>query len=244
MSILRTLLLTAALLSAAAPATAQTVDFAGYSWVVRTYPGGPGPNEWREQNVRVDENGLHLTIQQVDGIWSAAEIFMLGEPLGFGSYEFEILGDLSNLDRNVVLGLFNYPGSAEVGPDGTNEIDIEFSQWGDRKNPDRLNWNVYPAVEGAAKGHHALPLDLRGDSSTHRFTWSADRIDYESFDGIAAGAEMMPIGAWSYTPENPTAEIPQKPLVVHVNLWLVEGKAPSDGKPVEVTLRNFRYTPQ
>jgi hypothetical protein len=230
-------------LAAAPAALAQTTfDFAGHSWIVRSWGGGPGPNEWRDDNVRLADDGVHLTIRQVDGVWSAAEIVMLGDPLGFGTYEFEIAGDLSTLDTNAVVGLFNYPGSPEIGPDGTNEIDIEIAQWGDRSNNDRLNWNIHPATATGSKGHNAVPLPPGATETTHRFTWTADSIAYGSVRGFADG-ETKPIASWTYAPADPASDIPQHPLVVHVNLWLVEGKPPASGAPVEIVLRDFRFTP-
>ena len=241
---LRSLILAAALALAPLPALADPlVEFAGYTWLVRSYGGGPGPNEWREANVHVAEDGLHLTIQQDGNVWTCAEVVMMGPPLGFGTYEFEVTGDVSALDTNAVLGLFNYPGSQEVGPDGTNEIDIEFAQWGDLSNPNRLNWNVYPARANGKKGNHALPLAPL-PASTHRFVWSAESIAYASFDGYLSQGEAVPIADWTYAPKNETRDIPQQPLVVHMNLWLTQGRAPSDGQPVEVTIRDFRFTPQ
>lgn len=229
---------------AAVPAAAQPmVDFAGYQWMVRTYPGGPGPNEWREGNVRVEADGLHLTIQPEGGLWTAGEVVLLGPPLGFGTYEFEIVGDLAALDPNVVLGLFNYPGSPEIGPDGTNEIDIEFSLWGDTQNPNMLNWNVYPAREGGEKGQYAMALPQGLVETTHRFDWSADRIVYESFAGHVATGALVPIGSWTYAPPDPATNIPQNPLPVHMNLWLVEGRAPLRGQPVEIVISSFRHLP-
>jgi hypothetical protein len=241
---IRTLALIATLALAPLPALAgQFVDFAGHTWLVRSYGGGPGPNEWREANVFVDEQGLHLTIQQDGGVWTCAEVLMMGDPLGFGTYEFDVSGDLAKLDTNAVLGLFNYPGSEEIGPDGTNEIDIEIAQWGDLNNPNRLNWNIYPSAEGGKKGNHALPLKLPAGASTHQFTWSAKSIDYASFEGVASDSGAASIGKWTYAPKNAARDIPQLPLVVHMNLWLTEGKAPSDGKPVEIVISDFRFTP-
>ncbi len=226
------------------PALADpVVEFAGHSWLVRSYGGGPGPNEWAESNVFVDAQGLHLTIRNIDGVWTCAEVVMMGDPLGFGTYEFEVTGDLAALDTNAVLGLFNYPGSAEVGPDGTNEIDIEIAQWGDLQNPNRLNWNIYPAIEAGKKGNHALPLSLPAGASTHRFVWSAKTIDYASFEGLASKGQATSIGAWTYAPKNAARDIPQVPLVVHMNLWLTQGKAPASGEPVEITINDFRFTP-
>lgn len=241
---LRSLALSAALALAPLPAlAAPIVEFAGYNWLVRAYGGGPGPNEWREANVRVESDGLHLTIQQDGGVWTCAEVVMLGPPLGFGTYEFEVAGDLAALDTNAVLGLFNFPGSEDVGPSGTNEIDIEIAQWGHPQNPNRLNWNVYPTVLGGGKGNHAQPLAPGMSATTHRFIWSADRIDYASFEGFASDGPTAPIGAWTYAPDNAARDVPQVPLVVHMNLWLVDSKPPAGGAPVEVVIRDFRFTP-
>jgi hypothetical protein len=241
---IRALALATALALLPLPAlAAQFVEFAGHTWLVRSYGGGPGPNEWREANVRVDEAGLRLTIQQDGGLWTCAEVLMMGDPLGFGTYEFEVSGDLAALDSNAVLGLFNYPGSGDVGPDGTNEIDIEIAQWGDVQNPNRLNWNIYPAVAGGGKGHHAQPLPLPAGVSTHRFTWSAGSIAYASFEGSLSDGDAVPIAEWTYAPDDPARDIPQLPLVVHMNLWLTEGKAPAKGEPVDVVITSFRFTP-
>lgn len=34
-----------------------------------------------------------------------------------------------------------------------------------------------------------------------------------------------------------------KPLPVHMNLWLVNGQAPTNGQEVEIVIRKFTYTP-
>jgi hypothetical protein len=105
-------------------AKATTIEFAGYTWDVRNGGGGPGPNNWSDKNAWVDDQKrLHLKIAKRDGKWSCAELTMT-KPLGFGKYDFVVNGAVGKLDDNVILGLFNYP-TPEIGPDGTNEIDIE-----------------------------------------------------------------------------------------------------------------------
>jgi hypothetical protein len=124
-----------------APGASQIV-FSGHTFEVRDGGGGPGPNAWSNQNVWVDANGwLHLKISQQAGQWSCAEIWS-DEALGFGAYQFKIAGHPEALDRNIVLGLFNYP-TPDIGPDGTNEIDIEFATWG-ASQPQHGNWTVWP----------------------------------------------------------------------------------------------------
>ena len=68
----------------------------------------------------------------------------------------QVTGRPDQFDRNIILGLFNYPNSPSIGPDGTNEIDIEFAQWGDPNNPNRLNWVVYPPALGPGRAFSFL----------------------------------------------------------------------------------------
>ena len=74
-----------------AEAAPRTLQFAGYSWTVRSGHGGPGPNTWESGNVAVDGEGrLHLRIRLQEGRWSCAEV-TLQQRLGFGRYEFEVV---------------------------------------------------------------------------------------------------------------------------------------------------------
>src|SRR5271165_2051374 len=133
--------------SAAVSAGAQqpkTLQFSGYEWQVRSVgKGGPGPNQWDPNNVWVDKNGwLHLKITRVQNEWRCAELYTT-KRLGFGRYQFQVIGRIDRFDPAVVLGLFNYP-TADVGQDGTNEIDIEIAHWGNPKW-DNGNFTVYPS---------------------------------------------------------------------------------------------------
>jgi hypothetical protein len=229
------------LLLAAAPAAATTVDFAGYTWDVREGGGGPGPNQWRADNVRVGADGLHLRISVSAGVWSCAEVTMT-RSLGFGTYVFELAGRPDTFDRNVVLGLFDYPPK-KIGPDGTNEIDIEFAQWGDPANDLRLNWTVYPPALGPDPTHKERPLALAGNASTHQFEWTTDGVRFASYDGWQDAGGLSLIAKWNDAPSHPRHRIPQQALPVHMNLWLFDGQAPVDGQEVEVVIRNFSFKP-
>ena len=221
-------------------ASAVALDFAGYTWEVRSGGGGPGPNQWSADNAWVDAAGLHLKISNVAGQWACAEVTMT-QVLGFGTYLFQLTGRPDLLDRNVVLGLFNYP-TDDVGPDGTNEIDIEFAQWGNAQL-DHLNWTVYPPALGPAPESAVFPIHLSGDASTHRFTWSGKRIKFVSQHGYRTGGTKNLIASWTYAPAQPKLHIPQTPIPVHMNLWLFKGRPPADAQPVEIVIRSFKFTP-
>jgi hypothetical protein len=222
----------------ATPALAQQqrLQFSGYDWRLKAGDRmGPGPNAWSAANAWVDKQGyLHLKISQQQGKWYCAEVGMT-KPLGFGTYEFQVAGRVDTLDPNVVLGLFNYP-PPEIGPDTTNEIDIEFSRWSIPTAPNG-NFTVWPAKIGVKESEQTFRFSLTGNDTINRFTWRPDGILFECLQN----GKML--GRWDYRPENAADRVPQKPLPVLINLWLNQGRAPTDGKEVEIVLRRFTFTP-
>lgn len=224
----------------ALPAAAKTLTFAGRQWTVRPDGiGGPRSNRWCERNAFVDARGrLHLRLTKTrQGGWCAAEVYT-AERLGFGTYQWQIDSRVDLLDRNVVLGLFNYP-PADVGPDATNEIDIEITRWGYPENG-ILNYTLFPATAGIPYKTKAFPMTLEKPRSTHRFIWTAKDIRFQSTQGHRDDTRR-PIADWTYAPANAARLIPSKPMPVHINLWRIA--PPSDDKPVEIVISDFRFTP-
>jgi hypothetical protein len=223
------------------PTAAKEIKFSGRTWTVRSGQGGPGPNTWDENNVWLDAaTNLHLKISLRDGRWSCAEV-TLTERLGFGRYEFQTRGRLDHFDDNVVLGLFNYP-ARDVGPDGTHEIDIEFARWGEARNP-MGNFTVWPVERDLRQVTKSFPFVLTGDDATHRFTWSRQRIVFQSVNGHG-DTPAEELAAWTYHPPEPARSIAQHPMPVHLNLWLFQGRPPKNGQEVEVIIHDFRFTPE
>ncbi len=218
-----------------------TVAFSGYTWIIRSSGrGGPGPNYWDPNNVSVDTNGyLHLRLTERDGKWYCSELHTQ-ERLGFGRYEFCLAGPVDRVDRNVVLGLFNYPTS-DVGSDGTHEIDIEFAQWASSSAPTG-NYTVWPATNAIRRETKAFAFTLDGDLSKHSFTWTATNVTFESQQEYG-GDRTRPLATWVFEPTNPVACISQKPMPLHMNLWCFRGHPPSDGKELELVVRAFKFTP-
>lgn len=222
-------------------APAKDIEFGGYTWTVRSGKGGPGPNAWDENNVWLDAaTNLHLKISQRDGKWSCAEVTMR-KRLGFGRYQFQVVGRLDQLDDNVVLGLFNYP-TGDVGPDGTHEIDIEFAQWGNERNPIG-NYTVWPVEKSLKQVSKSFPLTLTDDLTKHQFVWGPTRLKFQSLRGHHEdGGEE--IASWIYGPDEPARRVSQQPMPIHINLWLFQGKAPKNGQEVEVIIHQFKFTPE
>jgi len=219
-----------------------TVQFSGYVWDVRQAgTGGPGPNCWDPKSVQVDASGrLHLRLTRRDGQWRCAEV-STRKSFGFGRYEFDIVGPLDKFDPNVVLGLFDYPNPGQ-GPDGTNEIDIEYSRWG---KPSALpaSATIYPATAQQAKlgppaVSYAFPVPSGLADTTQRFTRTARSVRVQCLYGDNRGEYAR----WLFRPANPQ-RLPQQPLPVHLNLWLFQGHPPANGQELEVIIKRFSFVP-
>jgi hypothetical protein len=220
---------------------AKTLQFAGYQWTVKAGNGlGPGPCNWSDANAWVDASGyLHLKLSKSGGTWSCAEVESV-KRLGFGRYQFWVVGAIDELDPNVVLGLFDYP-TPDVGPDTTNEIGIEMARWGNPSYPN-LNFTVWPSVPGASPAGRTYSFSLDGTFTTQRFTWRSNRLLFQSLNGHRNN-DKSEIARWDFVPRRPVRTLPQRPLPVHLNLWLFEGRPPTDGREVEIVIRSFVYRP-
>lgn len=214
---------------------AETLSFSGHSWRVRDYEGMPGPNGFSAKNVWVDKEGaLHLQIRHQDGKWTCAEVIAEGD-FSPGRYAFVVEGPVGTLDPQVVFGLFTYP-RAEVGKSGTHEIDIEFARWGNAAYPN-LNYTVWPATEGLKQTTESREVKIDAALTQHTFIWEKERVSFASFAG------KTELASWIYAPEDAARRISQGPQQLMINLWLMDGKAPQDGKEVEVVVRRFVYEP-
>ena len=223
-------------LAATQVSLAQTrIAWQGYRWFVKSgVLAGPGPNTWSPQNIWVDAQGfLHLKIAKIDGKWSCAEIWS-EEALPFGTYQCQVEGALDTFDPNVIFSMFSYQG-----PDGTKEIDIEYAKWGN-STAQNAWWTVYPNNTIGSKKTTGFTFSLKGTYTTSRFTWSKVGVDYALLGGHQAiGSHRNLMQSWNYRPTDPVNQIPQNRMSLHFNLWLFQGKPPTDDKPVEVILHGF-----
>ena len=167
---------------------------------------------------------------------------MLEEALGYGDYVMTTRGRLDLIDPHAVLGLFLW----EYGPcwdyaytwwNPYNEIDIEYSRWG---NP------------GADLAQFvAQPFDFPGNIErfdlsfaedelvTHAIRWLSDRVEYRVWRGGPDDeAPQNLVHTWTYTgPHIPRPEQPR----LHLNLWKLEG-TPAQNQ--EVVFSDFRFVPE
>ncbi|XP_055344909.1 beta-glucanase-like [Paramacrobiotus metropolitanus] len=220
----------------------KTLTFSGREWSVRSSQTGtsPGPNNWDENNAFLDDQGrLHLKITQRNGRWYCAEVATI-QRLGFGRYQFQIEGPIDRLDQNIVLGLFNYP-PPDVGPDRTNEIDIEYAKWG-YANGKPASFTVYPSVAGRPQTSYQFDLALSGTYTTQSFAWRSNNILFSGQHGHQNNNRLNEYVSWTFAPAN-AVDVPQSPMPAMINLWLFNGLAPSNGQELEIVIHSFQFTP-
>src|SRR5579885_2874038 len=98
-------MLIAMVLASFVPVYARSIHWKGHRWAV-TKGGMAGIAPGDPANVSIDKNGfLHLRIVKRQGKWTASELFT-DDNLGFGTYQWVLQGDVYNMDKSTVLGLF------------------------------------------------------------------------------------------------------------------------------------------
>ena len=221
----------------------------GFDWKVTSGPIGGGIVSSSPANVTVDAAGaLHLRIQKLEGKWTGGELFTQSSQ-GFGTYQWILQGDnFYAMEPQIVLGLFTYGPAKQIGVDGENEIDTEFSNWNGTATPanTRADFTSYPAT-GYQKGNTVASYEDNfyiatpsTRATTVRMTWSADTILWE----IMAGA--VPLGTSGRILKTDTfrgtvTSVPQTACPVGINFWSYK-VAPT--RPIEVVVQDFRFVPR
>ena len=224
-----------------------TVSWKGYDWNVTT-GGMAGVVQGSPSNVFVDASGgLHLKISKNGTTWTAAELYSATN-LGFGTYQWQVSGPIDRMDHNVVLGMSPYGPAANIGKDGFNEIDTEFSYWNDELGHVNMDWGVYPATSAAMHFETDFFISLNGGTeTTARMVWSSTQVVSSVFAGYVPIASSPPapaqLNTYTFAPTNPQAAIPQQAIPVLLNLWCYRAP-PADGNDVEVVFTDFQFVPE
>lgn len=208
----------------------KKILFDGIEWEVKSGSGGPGPNKWSNspKSVWVDQDGLHLKIRRINGVWHCAEVRTKAKTL-YGMHRFYVIGRIDSMDQNVVFAPFLYADDAK-------ELDIEFTKWADPYWPYNAQYVVQPGPYISGDNYHPFSFSLSGTYTTHYINWTDSIVNFKSIHGHypEPPSPGFLIQEFDYSgPKNPHES---DALRVHINLWLVNGWAPTDKKPVEVVI--------
>ncbi|CAF2745253.1 unnamed protein product [Rotaria sp. Silwood2] len=218
----------------------KSINWTGYQWFV--YNGQkapPGPNNWSSNNVWVDQNNslhLKLSYSPTTGGWTCAELYTK-KKFSFGTFRWFVEGAIDKFDPNVVLGLFTYGGV-----DYINEIDIEVAKWGVTK-PDALNmgFTVYPNTFNISKPIQLVKRVSSNETyTTHQFTWTSDKVSFLVQDGFMESPNQNILYSYQ-TPKTFASSVPYTSAPLCMNLWLMYGRAPMNGKEMEIIIHDFKY---
>ena len=217
------------------------LDFSGYKWSVKVHdvPAGPGPNRFsgQEEDLWVDDDGLHLTITKRDGNWYSTEV-ILQESFGYGTYIFQTKTEPEYMDPNVVAGMFTW----EAGLRWPNrELDFEFARWSDPDDPTNAQYVIQPFTTPGSLLRYRVEPDENDPYLTQMMTWQKGRVDFKTargrFDSPRIPEEAV-IAAWTRTGD--AVPEPRKENI-RINLWLDEGLPPASDKPIDLLVTKFLY---
>jgi hypothetical protein len=218
-----------------------SVSFSGRKWGIKETGGvptdqfDPGPNLWSNNPavVNVADDGLHLKIVQVSGMWECAEVYLL-ESLGYGTYTVQVGSHLDHLlDQNTVaapLSIYAAPGQ---------ELDNEYSGMGGLiPKPYDAQFVIQPY---AVLGNVQQYVQPSTPQFTSQVEWHRDRVTFRSWKGwVKVPTPTDILRQWVYTGSYIPPAGQER---VHINLWLLKGSAPVNGVGDEMIIRWFSFQP-
>ncbi len=225
----------------------NTLNWMGHTWNITNDPNGivgAGVAPGSASNVFLDANGyLHVKITKNGTTSTAAEVFTT-DLIGFGTYQWQIEGNVDNMDKAAVLGLFTYGPIVGIGRDGENEIDIEFSKW-NNSCACNADFTIYPPT-GYGTRHYRSSFEDNftysqsgGTLVTARIVWSSTSVVETIMSGLQPiGTTANVLHSDTFTPTTPLTKIPQVPVPLGINFWPY-GAQP--GSTQEVIIRSFQY---
>ena len=209
----------------------KTLAFSGYEWEVRQIPSDRGgQNDYDPANAWTDSAGhLHLRLAMRDNHWTSAEV-ILSRALGYGTYVFTVR-DTSSLDPSAAFGMLTWDDQG--AEQNHRELDIEISQWGDRRIPNG-QFVLQPFYVPANVARFSAPPG----TLTHSFRWQPGRASFRTTRGNNAMAADV-VAQHEFTAGVPTPGTER----VRMNLYYFRYAPEPPRKDVEVIIERFQYLP-
>lgn len=218
---------------------ARTISFQNLDFKVKDSGSdvmGPNANNWSDskENVHIDEKGyLNLNLVKKDNKWYASEV-VLPLDLGYGRYEFRVIGAMDKVDPNVMMSMFLYA-------DDNSEIDIEFSRF---KADSEVNQegNMQFVVQPYYKAGNTNRFELKqgGSYTSYVIDYRSDSIKFEAYHGNDTSNKKNLIKEWNYTGKYiPSPE----GLKLRANVYIRGKEAPSEDSTLGFKFRRIKFTP-
>jgi len=211
-------------------------------WVVKhsSKKLGPGPNYFSSANVHFQEDGsIQLNITEENDKWYCAEMFFK-KPLGYGTYTFTIDSPLNRLDEQVVLGMFLYHLDAAKN---LEEIDIELL-----RHVDKNKQAAFTIHNKDSKQDHNFQHTfevLTPNSTIFSIDWRETQVIFlaKTITGQVISKKTYPDPQHIPPPVHSSQNIPPPDsMIVHLNLYLFQGKAPISGTTTNVKVKNISFS--
>ena len=220
------------------------LTFADRSWRVKSAYTGPGPNSFSPSNATVNaQGGMELSVSLIGGAWRCSEV-VLEEALGYGTYQFKMTGRMDLMDPNLIFSpfLWEYPQCFDGGSQWWNpasEFDLEFSRWGDPNNqPAQFTAQPYDWPNNLSR--FDIPSSSAAEQITGQLEWTPNAMICSAWLGHAnEPSSSTLLHTWTYT--GPHLPRPGQPRV-HINFWLLNGEAPTNGQATTITVNEFIFT--
>jgi hypothetical protein len=151
-------------------------------------------------------------------------------PTNYGMHRFYVASRIDQLDPKVVASIFLYKSNIK-------EIDIEFSRW-ENTWPwaNNAQYVVQPSPY-TSDNFHPFIFGLNGNYSTHYINLESSQVLFKSFHGHYPEPPSPDylIQSWKYTGDKNPPE--SADLHVHINLWLIKGESPLNGREIEYIIK-------
>jgi len=125
----------------------------------------------------------------------------------------------------------------------TQELDIELARWGnesnDAHNADFVN---QPGTGANNRMFWTLPRDsLR---TTYQIQWTSASVVWAAFPSRNATSDGRGRSSNSFASQVSTYNVPQGvgAMLVHLNLWMFQGKATATTDSIQVIFSDFRFS--
>ncbi|GAA0101418.1 hypothetical protein UT300012_21330 [Paraclostridium bifermentans] len=218
----------------------RTIDFQGIQYKVKDSGNdvmGPNANNWSdsEDNVNIDAKGnLNLNLVNRNNKWYASEV-VVPLDMGYGRYEFRVIGNMDKIDSNVMASMFLYSNDNQ-------EIDIEFSDFKpDSEISQEGNMQFVMQPYYKAGNLNRFRFKQGGSYTSYVIDFREKAVKFEAYHGHDTSNKKNLIREWTYTGK----DIPSpEGLKLRANIYIRGKSEPKTDSTLGFKFKRIKFTPQ